>query len=184
VESATLRYWITSAMHTGEQGGQAEFEAFYARTARHLHGYLCRLGRDSAIADEILQESYVRMINAPNLDDQARKSYLYRTATNLLRDVWRRRKLEKEYWLREPVPEAVLPNLNLSLDVAAVFEKLSPVDRAVLWLAYVEQMRHRETAAILGLKEKSIKVIAFRARNKAKELFEKEGWGAAHETDR
>ena len=58
------------------------------------------------------------------------------------------------------------------------------MDRAVLWLVYVEQMSHRETAAILGLKEKSIKVIAFRARNKAKELFEMEGWGVAHETDR
>jgi len=48
-----------------EQTGHAEFEAFYARTARTLHGYLCWLSGDSATADEVLQETYIRMLNAP-----------------------------------------------------------------------------------------------------------------------
>ncbi|HEY3769120.1 MAG TPA: hypothetical protein VGN44_10650 [Candidatus Angelobacter sp.] len=40
--------------------GHAEFEAFYGRTARALHGYLCRLCGDAATSDEILQEAYIR----------------------------------------------------------------------------------------------------------------------------
>jgi DNA-directed RNA polymerase specialized sigma24 family protein len=36
-------------------------------------------------------------------------------------------------------------------------------------------------SSILGLKEKSIKVILFRARAKARNLFREVGWGVAHE---
>ena len=46
----------TTAARTAEQAGtQTEFEAFYLRTSRLLHGYLCRLSRDPATADEVLQ---------------------------------------------------------------------------------------------------------------------------------
>ncbi len=34
--------------HEADRTTQAEFEAFYLRTARTLHGYLCRLSRDPA----------------------------------------------------------------------------------------------------------------------------------------
>jgi len=164
-----------------ERTSQPEFEAFYLRTARLLHGFLCRLSRDPATADEVLQEAYVRMINAPEIEEQGRKAYLYRTATNLLRDRWRKQKREREYWQTENLSEAVHQNLGRPLDVSSVFEKLSALDRAALWLAHVEQLSHREMAAILGMKEKSIRVILFRARTKARDLFEKAGLGVPHE---
>ena len=45
------------ASRTSEKTTQAEFEAFYLRTARTLHGYLCRICRDPATADEVLQDA-------------------------------------------------------------------------------------------------------------------------------
>jgi RNA polymerase sigma-70 factor (ECF subfamily) len=166
---------------TGEQIAQPEFEAFYLRTARMLHGYLRRLSRDSATADEILQEAYIRMINTPHMEEEARKAYLYRTATNLLRDRWRKLRVERKFWETGNLSESVHQNLGLSLDVSSLFEKLSPVDRAVLWLAHVEQLSHREVAAILDLKEKSIKVMLFRARERARKLFAGAGLGVTHD---
>ena len=73
---------ITSAEH--EQASQAAFEVFYLQTSRTLHGYLCRISRDPASADEVLQEAYIRIINAPAMDAGQRKAYLYTTATNIL----------------------------------------------------------------------------------------------------
>jgi RNA polymerase sigma-70 factor (ECF subfamily) len=181
VESATLRYLTMVKSRTGEQIGQPEFEAFYLRTARFLHGYLCRLSRDPATADEVLQEAYIRMIHAPELEEQVRKAYLYKTATNLLRDRWRKEKREQEFWEREDLPGSVHPDLGLSLDVSSIFEKLSAQDRATLWLAHVEQLSHREIGSVLGLKEKSIKVILFRARKKARDLFREAGWKVSDE---
>ena len=41
---------------------------------------------------------------------------------------------------------------------------LKPAQRALLWLAYVEGFSHSEIATTLGIKEKSIRVLLFRAR--------------------
>ena len=164
-----------------EQTGHAEFEAFYARTARPLHGYLCRLSRDSATADEILQETYIRMLHLPAMDDLPRKAYLYTTATNLLRDRWRKLKREQKLWEMSDFSEHVHHGLNLPLDMASVFDQLSAQDRAILWLAHVEEMSHKEIGAILGVKEKSVRVMVFRAREKAKDLLQAAGFRGSHE---
>ena len=159
----------------------AEFEAFYLETSRTLHGYLCRLSRDSATADEVLQESYIRMIGAPEMEQTHRKAYLYTTATNILRDRWRKQKREREWSELSQASEAVHQNFNLPIDMAAVFDRLSPQERAVLWLAHVEEFSHREISAILAVKEKSVRVMVFRAREKAKELLQGAGFRGTHE---
>ncbi len=159
----------------------AEFEAFYARTARTLHGYLCRLSGDSTTADEVLQETYIRMLNAPRMDELPRKGYLYKTATNLLRDRWRKQKREQKLWEMSEFTEHVHQKFNLPLDMATVFDHLSAQERAILWLAHVEEMSHKEIGAILGVKEKSVRVMVFRARERAKELLTKSGFRGSHE---
>jgi len=164
-----------------ERTTQAEFEAFYARTARTLHGYLCRIAGDSATADEILQETYIRMLHAPRMGELPRKAYLYKTATNLLRDRWRKQKREQKLWEMSKLAEHVHQNFNLPLDMACVFERLSAQERAILWLAHVEEMSHKEIGAVLGVKEKSVRVMVFRARERAKELLEKAGFRGSHE---
>ena len=163
------------------QIGHAEFEAFYAQTARTLHGYLCRLSRDSGIADEILQETYIRMLNAPAMGDLPRKGYLYKTATNLLRDRWRKLKREQKLWEMSDFSEHFHQKFNLPLDMASVFDQLSAQERAILWLAHVEEMSHQEIAAILGVKEKSVRVMVFRARERAKEMLQEAGFRGSHE---
>src|SRR5438309_10478303 len=94
---------------------QAEFEAFCARTARTLHGYLCRIAGDSATADEILQETYIRMLNAPRMGELPRKAYLYKTATNLVRDRWRKQKREQKLWQMSEFTEHDHQNFNMPL---------------------------------------------------------------------
>jgi RNA polymerase sigma-70 factor (ECF subfamily) len=160
---------------------QAEFESFYARTARTLHGYLCRLAGDSATADEVLQETYIRMLHAPVMDELPRRAYLYKTATNLLRDRWRKLKREQKLWEMSELSEHVHQNFNLALDMTSVFERLSAQERAILWLAHVEEMSHKEIGAILGVKEKSVRVMVFRAREKARTLLETAGFTGSHE---
>ncbi len=164
-----------------ERASQGEFEAFYLRTSRTLHGYLCRLSGDPATADEVLQEAYIRMIAAPTMEEQHRKAYLYKTATNILRDHWRKLKRGKEWLELSPPAEHVHYDFNLPMDMAAVFERLSTQERAVLWLAHVEELSHKEIGGILNVKEKSVRVMVFRAREKAKDLLERAGFKGSHE---
>src|SRR3954468_22720787 len=65
-----------------------EFRAFYDRTSGPLWGYLSRISGDRQVADDLLQESYYRLLksNAAFESEHHRRNYLYRIPTNLGRD--------------------------------------------------------------------------------------------------
>jgi RNA polymerase sigma-70 factor (ECF subfamily) len=154
-----------------------EFEAFYGRTASALHAYICRVSGNATLADDILQESYIRLLSAPPLEEAQRKSYLYRTATNLITDHRRAQSRRRRWWqLTAPRPEAEEQSLDVSSDVERLFALLDPQERALLWLAYVDGASHREIADVLRLKEASIKVLLFRARRKMEKLLRDHGF--------
>jgi RNA polymerase sigma-70 factor (ECF subfamily) len=149
---------------------EAEFEVFHARTSQPLWAYLRRISGDPALADDVLQESYLRLLRHPpsaDRDERERKAYLFQIATNLMRDRWRAKERERSalerllsFW--SPRPE----RSEVSLDMGAALDRLPPRDRALLWLAHVEGCDHREIAKVLGLQERSVRVILFRARKK------------------
>src|ERR1700761_7716041 len=69
-----------------------EFAAFYERSARPLWAYLARVSGNAALADDLLQESFLRFLGAdhPTDGEVSARRYLFRIATNLMRDHWRR----------------------------------------------------------------------------------------------
>ncbi len=148
---------------------ESVFQAFYEKTSRPLWRYIAGMVRDNAVADDLFQESYVRLLQSGvDFADEARmKSYLYRTATNCVRDYWRKTKRERE-WVGTEEAEAADTRDTVALrhDVEEAFAGLSPQQRALLWLAFAEEYTHREIAEILGLKEQSVKVLLFRAKQK------------------
>lgn len=78
---------------------EERFRAFYERTSRPLWAYLSRLTGDSTAADDLTQESYYRLLRVklPEVNEAQLKSYLFRIATNLVRDEWRQRKTRPEH---------------------------------------------------------------------------------------
>ena len=72
--------------------GEEAFRAFYELTARGLWAYLSRISGDRRLADDLLQEAYYRLLrsNVAFESDDHRRNYLYRIATNLVRDDRRR----------------------------------------------------------------------------------------------
>lgn len=64
----------------------------------------------------------------------------------------------------------------------AVLNRLSPLDRMVLTLSYLEERPTRETAEMLGISVPNVKVRAFRARRKLKGFLKRYGiQGEEHE---
>lgn len=146
---------------------EAAFGAFYAETARPLFGYLLRVSGDRALAEDLMQESYCRLLSAdlPDMSRSESRRYLFRIATNLLHDRWRRHK-------EDPLPDSLLettsaaPFLDSKLEMRRAFEQLKPRERELLWLAYVEGSNHKEIADCTGLRAGSVRMLLFRARRK------------------
>lgn len=150
------------------------FAGFYRRSARPLWAYLARVSADPALADDLMQESFVRFLCAarPKLSlaegEVAARRYLFRIATNLLRDHWRRPVSASI----EELPEEAFAAADQSAQadsqaiLGPALAQMRPRDRQILWLAHAEGYSHSEIAQITGLASASIRLLLFRARRK------------------
>lgn len=153
---------------------EASFRLFYEQSAPRLFAYLLRVSGERGLAEDLLQESYCRFLSSkpPQMSESSRQSYLFRIATNLLHDGWRRRK-NKESALPEnfPEPSSGPPQLDRQLSLRQAFHQLKARERQLLWLAYVEGSNHKEIAEVTGLRHGSIRLLLFRARRKLAHLI-------------
>src|SRR5215813_2529128 len=75
---------------------ESEFRAFYEQTSAALIRYLTCITRRQDVAEDLMQEAYSRLLTArlPAMDERQMRSYLFRIASNLTYDRWRRPKEE------------------------------------------------------------------------------------------
>jgi len=155
------------------------FAGFYQRSARPLWAYLARVSGDPALADDLMQEAYVRYLCAsqpgtpPAEGEVAARRYLFRIATNLLRDHWRRPRSTSIEDLPEEVFAATTSSAQADSQalLGPALAQLRPRDRQLLWLAHAEGYSHREIAEVTGLASTSIRLLLFRARHKIARLL-------------
>lgn len=167
----------SNALEVTFQMDEDAFRAFYDRTARPVWAYLSRATGDSRLAEDLLQETYYRLLRAGRdfEDDAHRRHYLFRIAINLVRDHRRGPRLD----LMKPLPEAgerhhpsspsaaeTADRAARRIDLGRAMRRLTDRERDLLWLAYAQGSSHDEIAAVLGLKAASIKSLLFRARRR------------------
>jgi RNA polymerase sigma-70 factor (ECF subfamily) len=154
------------------------FRAFYDRTARSVWVYLARATGDPGAADDLLQDVFYRFLRAGAAcaTEAHRRHYVFRVATNQVRDRHRRR-----------LDEVALPDDGVTapgshggdgadrlagrLDLARAMARLRHRERDLLWLAYGEGASHEEIAGALGLRPASIKGLLLRARRRLAALL-------------
>ena len=155
---------------------EAQFEAFYRAIAGGVWSYIYRMTGNAATADDLLQKTFFRFLRSnPAIEnDDHRRRYVYKTATNLVLDHFRESKRQREF-SEVAVPDFRPEQNELRHDMMRTFAELKPQERALLWLAHVEGSSHAEIAETLGVKEKSVKVMLFRARKRLGEMLSKRG---------
>jgi RNA polymerase sigma-70 factor (ECF subfamily) len=154
------------------------FRDLYEQTAGRLRGYLRRVSGSAALADDILQETFLRVFRMHPQEGQSidNAGFLFKVATNLLYDHWRREKRERGF-LGLWKGGAARTNAALEHDVGRLLLLLKPRERALLWLAYVEGCSHEEIARVLELRVLSVRVLLFRARTRMAALLAQAGFG-------
>ncbi len=160
--------------------GESEFQDLYRHHGRALWAYLFRLTGLAADADDLVQETFCRLLatRLATRDPAQIRAYLFRIASNQAIDHWRRREREQRRD-RAAVSDEPQPDHGDRVlrrrDMARTFQLLKPQERILLWLAHVETFEHREIAETLGLKASSVPVLLVRARKKLAGLLTSRG---------
>jgi RNA polymerase sigma-70 factor (ECF subfamily) len=158
------------------------FRGFYDRTSRVLWAYLRRLTNDRNLADDLLQECYYRFLRADvQLESEAhRRHYLFKIATNLVRDGARRSQTRPTLVPHDDDMNAERRSatdheaVTSRMAVNQALSQLGARERALLWLAYAQGASHQEIAAVVGVKATSVKSLLYRARRRMAGLLRQE----------
>ena len=133
--------------------------------------------RHAGDADDIVQDAFCRLLraNVDGLNDEELRRYVFKIAGNLVTDRWRRAERETSWLDRLRGEPQVPPGEAPDEAVTQEFNELKPRDRAILWLAYVEEHNHQEIASALGIARGSVKVLLSRARARLRKLLVTKG---------
>jgi len=158
------------------------FVNFYRKTVRPFWTYISRVSGSDTLADDLVQESYLRFLcaKAPwEAGEDACRRYLFRIGTNLVRDYRRRGRSTVQL---DEIQESKLPPVDSSeferLDSETLLDaglaRLRPSERKLLWLAHAEGFSYREISDITGMGVARIRLTLFRSRHKlAREIRRK-----------
>ena len=132
----------------------------------------------SAASDDLLQKAFFRLLRAqPEVESEEHlRRWIFRTATNLALDYFRESKRDRIHSGEVSEPMTSPDGRDwLRHDMMKTFAELKPRERALLWLAHVEEAGHDDIGNVLGIKTGSVKVLLFRARKRLGELLTKKG---------
>jgi len=159
-------------------GDPAAFEAIYEAYRPRLFGFLARLSRRRDVAEDLLEETWLRLVTrSATLTDEARLGpWLFAVARNLYYS-WRRSRAVDETRTTEldpawPAPERgsspfeAAARAELERRVEAALGRLPLRDRELLLLVGVEGLTPSESADICGVSAVTLRARLHRAREK------------------
>jgi RNA polymerase sigma-70 factor (ECF subfamily) len=152
------------------QGDETSFEVLFHRHYPRVYGLLVRLLGDTAEAEELAQETFIRLYQRPLRQGDNVGGWLYRVATNLgynaLRSTRRRDQREQavmaEMPLTAPSAAAEAERRALQVAVRAALARMKPRDGQLLLLRQMG-FSYRELAEALDVSPNSIGTLLARA---------------------
>jgi RNA polymerase sigma-70 factor, ECF subfamily len=149
-------------------GDEPSLSALVERYRRPLYGYLHRMLGDAAEAEDVFQETFLRVVkHLPRFEEGRRvKPWIYAIASNLVKNVYRSRKyrekasIDQEAEGGEPLsrslaalsqaaPHEVVSASERAEAVRDAVAKLSPASRDALVLFYFQALSYEEIARAL-----------------------------------
>ena len=124
-------------------------------------------------ADDAVQECFLKYVEKASSfnDAEHEKAWLIRVASNICKDILRKRKHQSFVSLDE------IRNLGTSEDNAQILEMLVSLEekyRIVMHLHYVEGYKTEEISSLLGVTSAAVKKRLQRGRDALREIYEKE----------
>lgn len=172
---ATSKDDLSAAIKRAQAGDQRAFDVIYDRFADPLFRYVYARCGDATLAEDLIGDLWVRVVEriagfrlpAEGVE-AAFAAWLYRIAYNLVIDHFRRKDsghvtLNPDVSDREPTPDEHAISGDERRELHAAIEQLTPDQREVVLLRFIEERSNAEVAALTGRSEGAVKVMQHRA---------------------
>jgi len=169
---------LPDALDRVRRGDPDAMAEMISRYQHRLYRYLLRLTKDSALADDLFQQTWLRVIEKIQRFDARRnfEAWLFSVAHNLAVDHFRRRRLEsldepsetgttraERLTSSQPDVLAQLLDFERGTMLAACMERLPAIHREVLTLRFEEGMKLEEIAEVVAIPLSTVKSRLSRA---------------------
>jgi len=176
-----------------QDGAETAFRELVRRYQRPVFSLIYRMVRDREIAEDLAQETFIKVLNAIDSYRPEHKfsSWIFKIANNAAIDHLRRR--EPDLLSLDGAPDAVSPERQgatalqvrdlgespldelqareLGSHIETAIARLRPEYRACIMLRHVEGRPYEEIAGILDLPLGTVKTYIHRARAELRELL-------------
>jgi len=167
-----------------QQGSAGALEALVQRHHAPLLAHLARLTGDAHVAEDLAQETFVRLVRDAHAYRYPRpfRPWLYTIARNLARNHW-----QSAYYRHvavdtaaasvdkpagDPDPAAWLERLERRRGLQAAVQTLTFEQREVLSLRFGQELSVEETAAVVGVPAGTVKSRVFTALRRLRDHLE------------
>lgn len=177
-------------MARAQKGSEAAYRELLGRYQRPVFSLIYRMVRDREQAEDLAQETFVRVFNNIGRYDPKFKfsSWIFKIATNLTIDAMRKKEPKtvsidgSRYAVSndeieattitvesgDENPEELLEAKELGEEIEAAIGRLRPEYRTAILLRHVEGREYQEIADIMGLPLGTVKTYIHRGRNELK----------------
>lgn len=185
--------WVRQAL----EGSEEAFGRLLENYQRPVFSIIVRMVRDSALAEDLTQETFVKAFRSLSSFDQQRKfsSWLFTIAHNTTIDHLRRKSLptialdasanEEESgdlgFLAVdsgPTPEERTSHHELGRDLEQALVGLRPDYAEILVLRFQEELSYEEISEVTGLPLGTVKTHLHRGRKALAKALRRRGWDA------
>ena len=164
------------------RGETAAFDAVFGAYRRRLFGYLVRMTRRRDVAEDILQETFMRLAqHARRLDEDTRLGAWLFTVAHRLVVSWSRAHAvrmqlagdlpQADTATRERSPLEALADSQTQLALERALAAMPAAYREIALLVGIEGMQPTEVAGILGLRPEAVRQRLSRARTLLADLL-------------
>ena len=161
------------------EGDRKAIEEMYCRFYPLLYNYGVKWISDKELVEDCIQDVFIKIIQNHThlMPTLSVKGYLLKTLRNKILDCFEKERITEpieEY--EEAFAEEVLMGEAEEGDertelLLRSFSELSPRQREILYLYYVNELTHEDIARLLGINYQSSKNLLFRSLSKLKKIF-------------
>ena len=167
------------------QGNREAFEELVRRYYQPVLNYAIRFLDDPDVADDMVQETFLRLLQAASRWHRKAKfsTYLYHIVANLCRNELQRARRGREGPLEEredgpidphPSPEEHVLKSHQAAEVRAAVRRLPLPQRQMVLLHHFHDLTHTEIAQVCRCPVGTVKSRLFHAHRKLREWLEEE----------